>query len=135
MNLRQHKIYDLVHQHLRERWREELTLVPDTAPLANGVEYFVGKIVPTCAVIAVNGLRYGAASFPQGRRNRYAFVNGRIPVEIQLFLRITHNRHDARLQPLKADIAVVRPFLALQNEPSMPWDLRYVLMGASVTQF
>lgn len=69
------------------------------------------------------GLRYGSATAHRGKSARYAYINGRHPVEIQYLLRVYHDRRVADAAPLIADIAIVRRFISDDNIPEFPWAL------------
>lgn len=124
INLRNCDLYIPVFNHLRTSW-QDVHLIPDTAPLQYRGERFVAAHVTSYSHLFVNGIRYGTAHTHRGQASRYAYINGRTPVEIQNLLHVVHRRpHTSGAHSLEADVAVVRPFVELidvEGAPYIPW--------------
>ncbi|EIW56103.1 uncharacterized protein TRAVEDRAFT_39125 [Trametes versicolor FP-101664 SS1] len=129
VDLRSLGVYALLYHYLRALWADVVELKPDTAPAGVPGECFVATAVQSHATINVCGLRYGAGSTPRGAKSRYAYRNGRQPVEISHIFHITHLRDDPTLPPLHASCAIVQDFASDDGIPEMPWALRAVDLG------
>jgi hypothetical protein len=80
--------------------------------------------VDSYSVVWIAKCRYGAASTHRGKSARFAYIDGRVPVEIQNIFHVVQERNAA--SPLTADIVLVRRFACGNNMPDFPWVLRYV---------
>ncbi|OBZ66033.1 hypothetical protein A0H81_14006 [Grifola frondosa] len=131
INLRTLNLYALVFSYLRHLWEHETSLIPDTSAVTTLGEPFIPTATPYSHVV-VNGIRYGAATAHRGAGCRYAYIHGRQPVQIDYIFHIAHSRNDPSMRPLETTCAVVRPFVADNYLPVMPWDLRSIDLGIDV---
>lgn len=121
-------MYELVYEHLRKQWQDITALIPDTAPHTQDGTAFVAVAVPSFSHVIVAGVRYGASTAHRGLSCRYAYIDGRQPVDIQKILQVSCTRQDGRI--LVAGIAIVRPFIPSNMAEDMPWAARYVAFDA-----
>lgn len=122
VDLKHTGMYNLVYEHLRKEWQDTTALIPDTAPHTQRGTVFIAVAVPSFSHVIVAGVRYGAATAHRGLSSRYAYINGRQPVDIQKILQISCTHPDGRI--LVAGIAIVRPFLPSEKADEMPWAAR-----------
>jgi hypothetical protein len=90
----------------------------------NGVR-FTGD-VSSFSHIWLKKQRYGAASTTRGQSAKYAYIDTRIPVEIQYIFRATQEHPTLGESELLAEFAVVRRFQRDDELPNFPWALWYV---------
>ena len=115
-------IYALVLTHLQNLWRDQVTLVPESAPVGTG-EPFSTSSVRAYNYVTFNGLRYGSSIFRGGKPYRHAYILNRHPVRIAAILHIKHKRLNNTLPELEHTCAIVQRFKADPDTPVMPWDL------------
>ncbi|KAJ2994175.1 hypothetical protein NUW54_g7598 [Trametes sanguinea] len=133
-NLRAQGLYSLIFHYLREAWKNDINLIPDTSFSEDGSP-FIAVTVPFYSHLLVGGQRYGTSTTYHGKRHCYAYIDGRQPVDIIHILRIVHTREDDNLEelpPLTAGLAVVRPFLPSPHADEMPWAARATDLGIDV---
>ncbi len=123
IKLKNDGLYYPIFVHLRELWKDTLTLITDSAPVGTEGSPFVGHI-RSYSHCTVAGIRYGASTMHRGLGYRYAYINGRQPVDIIQILCIEHEYDHGK--SLIAHLALVRPFIASEYASSMPWTPRYV---------
>ena len=114
-------LYGLVYSYLRDRWRDDVCLVPDTSLSEDGTPLMTQN-AECYAYVMVAGVRYGASTMWQGRGSRYAYINGRQAVDILHIMKIKARTIDGR--EMCGDIAVVRRFLPTPVARQMPWASR-----------
>jgi hypothetical protein len=114
-------IYQITYRYLRNKWSAIINLKTSTNILGDG-ENFMGN-ARSYSHVWLRGLRYGSAIAHRGKSARYAYINGRQPVEIQYLLQVSHDRRVADTAPLIADLAIVRRFISDDNIPEFPWAL------------
>lgn len=71
--------------------------------------------------VNIKSLRYGATTAHRGKSARYAYIDHRIPVEIQYIFQV--EQACGEQPPLVANIAIVRHFQRGDDLPMFPWDL------------
>ncbi|KAJ3002591.1 hypothetical protein NUW54_g5766 [Trametes sanguinea] len=133
-NLRAQGLYSLVFRYLREAWHSDVNLIPDTSFSEDGSP-FIALAVPFYSHLLVGGQRYGTSTMYHGKRNRYAYIDGRQAVDILHIIRIIHTREEQDaddLPPLTAELAVVQPFLPSPHADEMPWAARATDLGIDV---
>jgi hypothetical protein len=116
--------YEEVLAYLKDIWQDSgvnLVALSDRTPGAT----FMG-IVRSHTHVNIDGLRYGAASSNSGHSARFAYMDDRIPIQIE---RIIHAREPpVQNAPLAADFAIVRRFVQDDDMPEFPWDIWYVFI-------
>ena len=120
-NLRQLGVYVLVYSYLRSLWKNDFTLIQDTAVFSDGTPFFPHD-THCYPYVHVGGMKYGASTFLCGRGNRYAYIHGRQAVDILNIMKISVETAEGLT--LNADIAIVRRFIASPHAPQMPWATR-----------
>jgi hypothetical protein len=115
--------YSTVLRYLQDFWRDQINLVPESAPPGIG-EPLVGQGVASYAYITVNGVRYGAANRYRGVRYKYAYVYSRQPVRVAWILHVNHSRLHHELPHLVHTLVAIQRFLPPKNEPKFPWSSR-----------
>lgn len=113
----------MVYNHLRVAWQDSATLIPDTSYNPTGSP-FIAVAVPFYSHVIVAGQRYGNSTSARGIKYRYAYIDGRQPVDIIHLLRVQHTTNDGT--ELEAELAIVRPFIHSVHAPDMPWATRSV---------
>ncbi|KAI0372088.1 hypothetical protein BV20DRAFT_1034933 [Pilatotrama ljubarskyi] len=131
-NLRAENIYTLVFQHLREAWKDQVRLVPDTSFAEDGSP-FIALAVPFYSHVLVAGQRYGASTMHRGIGHRYAYVDGRQAVNILHLLHCEHWTTSGKT--LCAELAVVLPLTSSNAAAEMPWASRAADLGIDVWKF
>ena len=120
-NLRDLGLYPLVFQYLRELWRDKLRLVLDTSFAEDGTPLMPHN-AEAYPYVMVAGVRYGASTTWQGRGTHYAYIKGRVAVDILHIMKIYVLTLDGR--KCSANIAIVRRFQPTALGPQMPWATR-----------
>ncbi|KAG0702210.1 hypothetical protein DFH29DRAFT_805341 [Suillus ampliporus] len=122
-------LYGLVLQHLQEEWQELGILIHADVVLADRGACFMGHVTSFSHVF-VETLRYGAATQPRRRSARYAYINGRIAVEIEWIFKvdIEYEQQDQ----LSKTVAIVCRFTTNDEVPQFPWDMWAVDLGVQV---
>jgi hypothetical protein len=115
-------VYNLVWSALQDLWRSSVKLNYDNSTAADR-ENFMGRAI-SYSHIFVERVRYGAGAEARGLGTRFAYIDGRIPVQILHLFAVTHERSDETLENLTAVIAVVQRLMKFGHTPSMPWDLQ-----------
>lgn len=123
LNLRPEGLYNIVFNHLRDTWSDLATLIPDTSYNDIGSP-FIAVAVPSYSHVIVAGQRYGNSTAARGIKYRYAYIDGRQPVDIIHLFRVQHTTNDGT--ELEAELAIVRPFIHSIHAPDMPWATRSV---------
>lgn len=113
-------LYDIVYTYVCDLWHDVVDLQRSTNVLPNG-ENFMGN-AKVFSHLWLNGLHYGAATLHRGKSARFAYINGREPVEIQHLLTVEHRRRDGT-DPLVTHIAIVRHFCQDDDLPEFPWEM------------
>jgi hypothetical protein len=113
-------LYGLVLRHLQKEWQELDMPIHADVVLADRGACFMG-VTTSLSHVFVETLRYGAATHPRGQSARYAYIYGRIPVEIQWILK-TEIDYEQR-ETLSRTVAIVRRFVSDDNVPVFPWDI------------
>ncbi|KAI0822078.1 hypothetical protein BC628DRAFT_1328267 [Trametes gibbosa] len=127
IDLKHAGLYNLVYEHLRKEWRDTTALIPDTAPHTQDGMAFIAVAVPSFSHVIVAGVRYGTSTAHRGLSCRYAYINGRQPVDIQQILQVSCTSPNGQI--LIGGIAIVRPFLPSEKAGGMPWAARAVDLG------
>ncbi len=123
VNLKNDDLYYSIFVHLRALWKDTTVLITDSAPMHAEGSRFVG-VAQSFSHAIVAGRRHGASTMHRGLGHRYAYINGRQPVDIIRILRIEHEY--ANSKTLVVHLAIVRPFIASIYAPKMPWAARYI---------
>lgn len=84
-------------------------------------EYFMGN-VDSFSHIYLAKRRYGAAAAHRGKNWQYAYIDNRVPVQIQRIYRIKHTRKSAEI--IECGVAIIRRFRRGYDLPGVPWELR-----------
>ncbi|KAI0091372.1 hypothetical protein BDY19DRAFT_701101 [Irpex rosettiformis] len=124
-------LYALLLSHLQNVWRDQLVLVPETAPPNLG-EPLVMSSIRAYRYVTFNGLQYGSGIKHGGFPYCHGYIEGHVPVRIAVILRVKHIRPNANLPPLEHTCAIVQRFVRHPNTPSMPWDLHAIDLGIGV---
>jgi hypothetical protein len=114
--------YRLILQYLQNLWKDVVPLYSDLgqdAPVHGAV--FTG-IVKSFSHFWMTKRRYGAATSHRGKSSRHAYIDVRIPVEIQHIFQVS--QEDNLGGTMVANFAVVRRFLRGNDIPEFPWQLR-----------
>ncbi|KAI0314173.1 hypothetical protein OF83DRAFT_469510 [Amylostereum chailletii] len=135
VNIKTLGLYQLILLHLQLLWRGNVQLVFDLGIWHPGQEPFVGTAARSFSHALVGGLRFGACTAHRGRGTSYAYMDGRVPVQIQYIIRVTHPRQDTAAPDLQASFAVVRRFVQDPSLPHMPWSRRSVDLGISIWEY
>lgn len=117
-----HGYYHLVFEYLKALWAAHATLVLDVE-LEKAGEHSLSGDVQSYSHGWVHGRRHGAATQHRGQSAQYAYIDHRIPVQIQHIFRVEERFTDT--QTLTANLAIVRRF---QEDPvifNFPWALWY----------
>jgi hypothetical protein len=116
-------LYGLVLQFLQSEWREAGVIIHADVVLADQGACFMGHVTSFPHVF-VETLHYGATTQPRGQSAHYAYINGRIPVEISWIFKvdIEYEQQDQ----LSKTIAIIRRFITNDEVPQFPWDMWYV---------
>ncbi|KEP47894.1 transposase family Tnp2 protein [Rhizoctonia solani 123E] len=93
----------------------------DGRELAGGVHFAPNGTVKSFSHVFVLGMRYGADFHHRGKRSRYGYIQGRIPVLIKRIYTIQLVTLDDIEH--RFTCAVVQRFCAPQVIPVFPWDL------------
>jgi len=123
------QIYVLVYAFLQANWTSSWTLVADTQiPGKNDIPFF-GK-VKSFSHIWVAKRRYGASTANRGQSAKYAFIDGRIPVQIEYIFRWSQVEED---ELFDFKMAVVRRFRTNDTIANIdfPWALWYACIACS----
>ncbi|EIW86692.1 hypothetical protein CONPUDRAFT_148758 [Coniophora puteana RWD-64-598 SS2] len=110
-------LYDLVYDYLQQHWYNDINLLVSTDTSRNG-HVFDGAAV-SYPYICFQSLRYGAADHFRGESARYAYIDQRVPVEIQYLFHVKLERRYR--STLTATLAVVRRFVAADARIQFPW--------------
>jgi len=114
------EMYRLVYDHLRHLWQLEEHIYSDVAMCGGGVA-FTGE-VKSYAYLHFYKTRYGAATRHRGFKARFAYIDGRLPVQIEYLFLISQKRRREGRDPLTTTIAIVRRFQKNGYIPDFPWD-------------
>ncbi|KAF7360895.1 hypothetical protein MSAN_01119200 [Mycena sanguinolenta] len=119
--------YSLVLNHLQRIWAPECTVIPDVSiPQADNEISFSGD-VESFSHVWVRKQRYGAGAEHRGQSARYAYIDGRIPVDIERIFRAQHKvSSDVKLVTA---FAIVRRLHPCESMIDFPWDLRATDIG------
>ena len=116
------EMYRLVLRHIQHLWRYDEHVHSDLAIRGDGVK-FIGD-VDLFSFLLVLKIRYGAASRHRGLSARFAYIDGRIPVQIKYLFRLSQMRSRPDRPLLTTTIAIVRRFQHPHQMPQFPWDAR-----------
>jgi hypothetical protein len=114
--------YRIVLKYLQNLWEDISPLYSDLSqdtPVHGAI--FTG-IVKSFSHFWMTKQHYGAATAHRGRSSRYAYMDGRVPVEIQHVFQASQEFHLG--EPQVANFAVVQRFLRGNDIPEFPWQLR-----------
>ena len=117
-------LYKLIIKHLQSIWSTEFNLYSDTTLLLppHGVRF--SGTVDSFPYVLVRKKKYGCANMHRGKSARYAYVDNRIPVEIQYIFRVTQQHlAESPLESLIAEFAVVKKFQRGDDLPNFPWEM------------
>jgi hypothetical protein len=114
--------YRIALKYLQNLWEAVLPLYSDLGQDGPAHSTIFTGIVKSFSHFWMTKQRYGAATSHRGKSSRYAYIDGRIPVEIQHIFQASQE-HDLG-EPLVANFAVVRRFLRGNDIPEFPWQLR-----------
>ncbi|KAJ7051311.1 hypothetical protein C8F01DRAFT_1222141 [Mycena amicta] len=123
--LRAMGLYPMVLEHLKERWRNVVELVPDVQ-IPGPNQLSLSDCVVSYSHVWFEKRRYGASTHPRGQSARYGYMDSRIPVQIQHIFRVACETETG--QKLEANIALARRFRR-SNILDFPWDLFATDMG------
>ena len=115
-------LYGLVFNYLRTLWHSQVKLVSKTTDWRAG-EPFVATAIQSFSHARVNGAQFGGCTSYKGKGTSFAYIDGRIAVQIQYILSVKHERRDPRLAALSTAFAIVKRFTSA-GIPLMPWDNR-----------
>ncbi|KAJ6470978.1 hypothetical protein C8R45DRAFT_908494 [Mycena sanguinolenta] len=119
--------YGLVLHYLQHCWAPKYTVIPDVSiPQADNDISFSGD-VESFSHVWVRKERYGAGQEHRGQSARYAYMDGRIPVDIERIFRVQHKVSESL--KLVAMFAIVRRLCPCDARIDFPWDLRATDIG------
>ena len=119
--------YGLVLAYLQQLWRDDISLVADLNMDHIGNNATFDGSVRSYSHVKLKSLRYGAATAHQGKSARYAYLDHRLPVEIQYIFQVRQARDEQA--PLITNIALVHQFTRGDDLPVFPWALWYVVIS------
>ncbi|KAJ6492339.1 hypothetical protein C8R45DRAFT_825736 [Mycena sanguinolenta] len=115
--------YSLVLGYLKRQWAPTYTVIPDVSILCAENEISFSGDVESFSHVWVRRHRYGAAQEHRGQSAKYAYIDSRIPVEIERIFRV---KHKVSQHTIVATFAIVRRFCSCEAAMDFPWDLRYI---------
>jgi hypothetical protein len=113
----------MVLEHMGHLWQDTVSLISDHTYDVQG-ETFFGH-AELYAYVKKDGLRYGSALTTRGHQSCFAYIDNRQPVQIDYIFSIDHERpaHSQPAEVLHAICAIVRPLVAAEDSPELPWDM------------
>ncbi|KAJ7291750.1 hypothetical protein C8J57DRAFT_948984, partial [Mycena rebaudengoi] len=121
--------YRLVFQHLQQVWGSKIRLYSDVAmDIPAGASIFAGR-VSSFSHVFVNKRRYGAATTSRGQSAQYAYIDTRIPVQIQYIFRAVQPQTGGPTHT--TEFAIVRRFCTDEHMFQFPWDIWAVDLGVA----
>ncbi|KAF7314742.1 Neurobeachin-like protein 2 [Mycena kentingensis (nom. inval.)] len=125
--------YNTVFNFLRKCWEGKVVLRTDLALLASRSELsFIGNI-RSFSHLWVERRRYGASTHARGQNAQYAYMDHRVPVQIQYLFKIDRT-HPVTQEALRATCARVRRFKPPKTPREFPWQIWSVDIGVDVWQ-
>jgi hypothetical protein len=109
-----------VFKYLKHLWSSTITLIPDVELTKDDSEMSFTGDVQSFSHVWVRKRRYGAATQHRGKSAQYAYMDARVPMQIQHILRVKETLPDGK--KLTASFAIVHRF-QLSNMFNFPWDL------------
>ncbi|KAJ7073659.1 hypothetical protein C8F01DRAFT_1271383 [Mycena amicta] len=131
-SLRALMLYYPVLEFLKELWGQKVCLIADVAPKKEQDDFPFMDDVQSYSHLWFQKRRYGAATQYSGKPARYAYIDTRIPVEIQYIFKIDRTIEDGVI--LTATCAVLRRFQRNKGRRDFPWDLRATDLGVQTCQ-
>ncbi|KAJ7016747.1 hypothetical protein C8F04DRAFT_1340615 [Mycena alexandri] len=122
--------YRLVLAHLRSIWGPEFVVIPDVQVPQNDNEISLSANVESFSHVWVRKLRFGAAEDHRGQSAKYAYIDGRVPVQIDYLFRVQHEISEDR--KISAAFSIVRRFQPCTVITDWPWDLWATDIGIRV---
>ncbi|KAJ7044316.1 hypothetical protein C8F04DRAFT_881243, partial [Mycena alexandri] len=122
--------YRLVLAHLRSVWGPEFIVLPDVQVPQNNNEISLSANVESFSHVWVRKSRFGAGEEHRGQSAKYAYIDGRIPVQIGHLFRVQHEISEDR--KISAAFAFVKRFQPCTVITDWPWDLWATDIGIRV---
>ncbi|KAJ7027455.1 hypothetical protein C8F04DRAFT_965220, partial [Mycena alexandri] len=122
--------YHLVFTYLKSLWAERATLVLDVELTKNTREHSFSGDVQSYSHVWVQKRRHGAATEHRGKSAQYAYIDHRVPVQIQHIFHVEEKFMET--QTLTANVAIVRRFREDTVVCNFPWALWAVDIGIQV---
>jgi hypothetical protein len=115
--------YGLVFAYLKQLWQPQVELIPDIEVPRPGTNQssFYGE-VQTFSHLWKGKIRYGSALMHRGKSAKFAFVDTRIPIQIEHIFRVEQALADGT--NLTAIFALVRCFQRGPDGLDFPWNTR-----------
>ncbi|KAJ7062157.1 hypothetical protein C8F01DRAFT_969210, partial [Mycena amicta] len=123
-------LYYPILEFLQELWRPLVDLIADVVLPKHDTELGFLDEVQSYSHVWFDKRRYGASEEHRGQSARYAYIDHRIPVEIQCIFKIDRKSKDG--SNLSATCAVVRRFRPNMLITDFPWDLHAIDLGVAV---
>jgi hypothetical protein len=118
-------VYPAVLKLAKERLWPSQQVVSDGGVLApDGALVIRSDSAPSFPYAHVNGIKYGAFSWPSGRTECFGYVEGRQAARIDYVLQISAMCRDTT--PLQRSVALIRRFSKPIQTPWVPWEEWYV---------
>ncbi|KAF7327332.1 hypothetical protein MKEN_00310800 [Mycena kentingensis (nom. inval.)] len=127
--LRPIQLYLHVLSHLKSTWRT-VDLISDSEMEQTSRHFSFIDGVKSYSHVWLEKRRYGAATHARGRSARFAYLDHRMPVQIEYLFCV--DRETAEGVRLSANLAVIRRFRKSTVITDFPWDLYAVDMGVAV---
>jgi hypothetical protein len=80
--------YGIVLAYLQQFWRDDISLVADLDVGHRDGDITFDGSVRSYSHVKLKSLRYGAATAHRGKSARYAYIDLRVPVEIQYIFQV-----------------------------------------------